>query len=120
MSEAATKEKLIDAYANGRMVQFTFPGGRDLVFGIERHSLDIAMTLWSVMNDDDRSQRMRSVLREIKRGTKRVKNGRATQRQADEFAADLTLWLAHELLYSNGEKWLVKGLTAADAKGMFS
>jgi len=48
------------------------------------------------------------VQKALKRGTARVEKRTATQQESDNLAADAALWLAHELLYGNGERNLVK------------
>lgn len=116
----STKQAILDAYQNGTMVNCRWPGSGDMMLGITRNQIDGAMALWAAMDADMRARRMESVRREMKRGTKRVKSGRATQSQANNLAADVALWLSHEMVYGNGERWLIKGPTVKEVQEMFA
>lgn len=114
-----TQARIIDAYENGKMVNCRWPGSGQSMLGIERKQIDEAMTIWSAMPEHVRDQRMASVRREMKRGSKRLHRGTASQAEVDNFAADVALWLAHELVFGDGERWLVKGPSANDVKEIF-
>jgi hypothetical protein len=115
-----TKDAILDAYQKGVMVNCHWPGCDGIRLGITRNQIDGAMALWTAMDAPARAQRMASIAKEMKRGTKRVKTGRASQAQANNLAADVALWLAHELVFGNGERWLIKGPSVTEVKEMFA
>lgn len=106
-----TVAALIDA---GQMVTVKWPGSGDMFISLQRHMIDDAMVVWGELAAADRMQRMGSIRKALKRATKRIKQGRASAREHDEFAADVALFVGHELVYADGERWLSKGPTSAD------
>lgn len=109
-----TKETVAALFAHGQMVTVKWPGSGELIVGLQRHMIDDAMAEWEKLSADDRGRRMRSVQKAIKRATKRVKNGKATQHDTEELAADIALFIGHELVHADGERWLVKSPTKFD------
>ena len=107
-------EKLIKAHDEKRLVSCKIPYGGDLVIALERHMVDHAIDEWRRTREGVRHFSMLSVLKTIKHTVKRMKRGRATGKEMDELAADVALWIGHELLFSDGEKHLVKGPTRED------
>lgn len=101
--------KLVAALDEGRLVSCKWPKSGDLFISLERHMIDQAMALWAGLDDADRGRRLISVRRAIERATKRLKKNRTNSREMDALASDITLFLAHELVYGDGERWLVKG-----------
>jgi len=98
----------LKAFDEGRVVSFTWPGSGDLQIGLERHMIDDAMQRWAAMDAGDRASAMASVRRAMKRTTKRLKQNRAKPAEMDALAADIALFVGHELIYADGEKWMVK------------
>ena len=111
-----TREKLIAAHKDDKLVSVKWPGSGDMAISLERHMIDNAMTEWCKLETLDRLTRMQSVRRSIKRTTKRLKKNRATQTEVDDLAADIALFIGHELAYGDGEKYLIKGPGLDDFK----
>jgi hypothetical protein len=90
------------------------PYGGDIGISLDKCMVDQAMDCWRNTTAPDRKIAMRSILRELKRTIKRFKQRKASSKEMDDLAADMALWLGHELLYADGEKQLVKGLSRDD------
>lgn len=104
----ALKMKLVASLAQGNVVSFRlpFPGGYSLC--VERHMIEEAMDHWSTDHDAARRKRaMTSIERAMKRVYKRLRKNTATGKEMDELAADSALWLGHQLLFSDGERYLI-------------
>lgn len=68
------------------------------------------MASWRINPDEgSREGAMASIRAAIKRTVKRMKQKRATGKEMDDLAADIALWLGHELVFADGEKHLIKG-----------
>lgn len=111
LTDLPPKQAVLKAHDEGRLVHCTWPGADSLAISLERHMVDDAMTEWRRLDADDRWQRMQSIRKEIKRITKRMKQKRASPKEMDGFAADIALFIGHELLYADGERYLIKGPT---------
>ena len=109
-----TRETVARLIDTGEMVTVRWPESGDLRVSLQRHMIDDAMVLWPTLEPSDRNRRMGSVRKAIKRTTKKIKQGRATGKDSDDLAADVALFVGHELVYADGERWLVKGPTSAD------
>ncbi len=109
MSEAEIREQLLHAHDEDRLVSVAIPHGDGLVIALERHMVEDAFKQWRGMGRARRASAFASVCRAVKAGVTRVKRNRATADDMDALAADLALWIGHELAYSDGEKHLAKG-----------
>ena len=109
MSQVEIRDKLLRAYDENRLVSVRIPSGDGLVIALERHMVEDAFAQWEGMGIARRASAFASVCRAVKAGVKRVKRNRASADDMDALAADLALWIGHELLYSDGEKHLAKG-----------
>lgn len=108
---AVTRETVAALLDAGQIVTVSWPGSGDIRISLQRHMIDDAMAAWSKLEVGDRAQRMGSVRAAIKRATKRMKQQRAASREIDELAADVALFVGHELMFGDGEKWLSKNPT---------
>lgn len=102
------KEKIRKAFAEDRLITCLIPNSGNLILMIERHTVEQAMDEWTKRDAVSRRKSMESVRKSIKRVLKRVKTGKASQKEANDMAADVALWLGHELVFANGEQYLVK------------
>lgn len=109
MSEARIRGQLVKAHDEGQLVSCRIPGGGNISIALERHMVDQAMAAWKGIPPADRERTFASVSRAIKRGVKRMKQKRARPAEMDALAADIALWLGHELVFADGEKHLIKG-----------
>jgi hypothetical protein len=109
-------EALIEANSKDKVVSMSLPNS-DFVIAFERHMLDESMARWSVMNEADRNYTMSNVRAALKRGVKKLKKNTAKPKDMDNLAADCALFLAHELMYGDGEKYLTRVPTDAEFRG---
>jgi hypothetical protein len=93
-------------------VTFALPVG-DLHLAIERHVIDNAIIAWQTMPVDQHKKALWSIKKTLNRIIERVQKRTATQQESDNLAADAALWLAHELLYADGERHLRKNPSTA-------
>jgi hypothetical protein len=108
--EPTFRELMLKAYDEKRLITCRYPyGGNDDAIGLEKHMVDQAMEAWRDTPAPERKIVMASVLRNVKRTVKRFKQRKASSQEMDNMAADVALWLAHELLFNDGEKHLTKG-----------
>ena len=115
-SEQDIRDALVQAHNDGRLVTCRVPYGGDLAIALERHMVDQAMTEWNGKPEPARRSAMVSVLKEIKRVVKRMKQQKATGADMDGLAADVALWLGHELMFADGERHLIKGPELGELK----
>ena len=108
------REALMKAHNEKRLISCKVPGGGDMAIALEKHMVDQALKDWRDIPEIARASTLGSVRRTIKRAVKRMKQGRATDREMDELAADVALWLAHDLLFADGERHLIKGPSKED------
>lgn len=109
MSDERIREEILKAHDERRLVSCRIPYGGDITITFEKHLVDQAMDGWRNKSAPDRKSAMKSILRTIKRTVKRIKQGEASEEEMDELAADIALWLGHELVFADGEKHLIKG-----------
>ena len=109
MSEERIREELLKAHDEKRLVSCRIPYGGDITITLEKHLVDQSMDGWRNKPALVRKIAMKSILRTIKRTVKRIKQGEASEEEMDELAADIALWLGHELVFTDGEKYLIKG-----------
>lgn len=114
LNEAGIRQALIKAHGEKRLITCRIPDGGDIMITLESHMVDQAMAAWKAMPEPERDRTIGSVRRAIKRTIKRLKKDRATQSERDALAADIALWLGHELLFSDGERHLIKGPDPSD------
>lgn len=115
MSGDRIRYSLLKAHDENRLVTCKFPGGGNLSISLEKHMVEQSMRSWKdEIPPAERQRTLSSVMRAIKRVTKRLKKDIATQRERDELAADIALWLGHELMFSDGERHLVKGVARSE------
>lgn len=107
--ESNIREALAKAHDEKRLISCRFPGGGDFCIALERHMVDDSIREWLKMTPKERGAAMLSIRRQIKRGVKRFKQGRATGKETNALASDIALWLGHELLFSDGQRHLIKG-----------
>lgn len=100
--------------AQGEIICFRVPGTR-LEMLIQKHGVTSAMALLQSMDPDSRRATFDQIEAGMHKMARRVERGLASQREADGFAADCHLYIAHEILFGNGEVLLTK---APDAKAM--
>ncbi|MGE3712228.1 MAG: hypothetical protein AB7G35_21485 [Hyphomicrobiaceae bacterium] len=112
--EDEIKAKLVQAARDGKLISFTYPYAGKHAISVDRHMIDDAMRAWMDLREDDRDGVYASVIRNIKSVGKRMKKKIATPQQMDGLAADCALWLAHQLLFADGERHLIKGPSADD------
>lgn len=93
----------------GDGVTCTWPGSGDMMITLERRMVDDAIAQWTLRDDEaGRERAMTSIRKAIKRANKHIERGTMTQKGANDMASDIALFLGHELMFSDGEKWLVK------------
>ncbi len=93
----------------GDGVTCTWPGSGDMMITLERRMVDDAIAQWALRDDEaGREPAMASIRQAIKRANKHIERGTMTQRKANDMASDIALFLGHELMFADGEKWLVK------------
>jgi hypothetical protein len=109
--EAAIREALAKAHDEKRLVSCRVPNGGGIAMALEQHIVEDAINSWRSSGDDESARKalLSSISRSIERVVERVKQGKATDGEMDDLAADVALWLGHELLYADGERHLVKG-----------
>nr|RAW03881.1 hypothetical protein DBT41_10630 [Aerococcus urinae] len=100
-------DRLASAQAAGETVQFRVPG-TILELICKKDKVEEAITAWSNMSRSERARTFRHVRRSLKKAAHRMLNCTASQREADEAAADGILFIAHELRYGQGERYLTK------------
>lgn len=102
------ESKLEKLMAEGELVSCKWPGCGPLTITIQRSMLEEAMNEWLTISLESRLRTLQSVRSAIDRATRRVQSGKAKNKDMDHLAADIALFIGHELVYSDGEKWLVK------------
>jgi hypothetical protein len=107
MKERAVVNQILSEFDEGTLVYFR-PPNADATMACSRSMLDSTMLSFSSMGRSARRGIMRSVARCLAESGPLMETGKATQKQADDFAADCAIWLAHELMFSDGQKHLVK------------
>lgn len=113
------RAKLVQALDEKRLIACRFPGGGDMTIALERHMVDQAIEAWRTRytTPGERRKALDSVRGAIKRTAKRMKQNRACGNEIDAMAADIALWLGHELLFADGERYLIKGPSREDLLG---
>lgn len=107
-TETDIRAALVKASEDGRLTTFKLPSSRGLCLTIERHTIDEGMDAWLALPGPERKSAFWSVQKALKRGIERIEKRTASQAESDGLAADAALWLAHELLYGDGERHLMK------------
>jgi len=113
----ATKKDIAQLLDGGEMVTVRWPGSGELEISIERHMIDDAISEWEKLGRAARRQNFSSVKREMKRVTRLMEQGSAHPQELSGLVADIALFIGHELVHSDGERWLVKGPTGDDILG---
>jgi len=106
----AHKAELIKAHDEKTLISFALPGWGSDRLSITPDMYQQGVDAWKAMHPAKREQVMGSVRRSVKRLHRRVTSGRASRQETDAFAADAALWLTHDILFADGERYLVKGL----------
>lgn len=104
------KAELLKAHDDKTLVSFSLPGWNGAALSITPDMYEQGINEWKVMHPAQRDRIMQSVRRSVKRLHRRVIMGRASREEVDAFAADAALWLTHDVLFADGERYLVKGL----------
>jgi hypothetical protein len=109
-TEAEVIAALLQAESEKRLVSCRIPRAGDLCISFERHMVEQAMHCWKDMTPRARRIGNASVRLSIKRGVRRMRAGahKIPQKDMDALASDVALWLAHEILFADGEKHLIK------------
>lgn len=98
--------ELQSLHAVGGLVYFNAPH-TEFTMAAEKRQLDDALGHFEAMGRSKRRVAMSSIRNALERAGPRVQAETATQAEADAFAADCILFLAHELIYADGERLLV-------------
>lgn len=103
------KADILKAYDDKTLISFSLPGWGGYALSITTDMYQHGIHAWKAMHPAKRQQIMRSVRRSVKRLYRRMAMDRATREELDVLAADAALWLTHDVLFADGEKYLVKG-----------
>jgi len=104
------KAELLKAHDDKTLISFSLPGWGGDTLSITPDMYQQGIDAWKAMHPAKRAQIMQSVRRSVKRMHRRVTSGRASREEVDAFASDAALWLTHDVLFADGEHYLVKGL----------
>jgi len=100
--------KVAEMLRSGDGITCKWPGSGDMIITLERRMIDDAFVQWKLRDEAGRERAMASIRKAIKRANKHIERGTMTQRKANDMASDIALFLGHELMFADGEKWLVK------------
>lgn len=113
-TQEQAQAKLIAAHKEGKLITCRFPYGSDMLISLERHMVEQGFASWKNIPEPDHGRVLSSINRSIKHVVKRMRKGKATGPEMDAMAADISLWLAHRLMFADGEKYLQKGPSRED------
>lgn len=101
-------EKVAAMFRNGDGVTCKWPGSGDMVITLERRMINDAIAQWQLRDEAGREGAMDSIRSALKRANKRIARNKLSQQEANDLASDIALFIAHELVYADGEQWLAK------------
>ena len=106
-----TREQIIEELSSAQSAKEVYsvrvPYDSGAVMTFDKTMMDLAMKSWDGVPERDRERLLHSIKKHIRKDVKRISAGQAPQRSADEFASEVALWFAHEVLFADGEKHMI-------------